>query len=345
MTQENGANSGAKLTAGQKRLATKMREEHPGVQVFQPKTDMGKYYGPILFANKEHVVQQVSEGKAVAHSRKEFGELAAADIKKGKIAQIDYAGGTPTLSAADPARWLERTHRTVASPELLAVAQQVNQNVQVFIPPNKDLTLAGFSAKYDGPVIAVTDDKVIQSTGRNMAYAHAKADLDRATVGVGEALSVTYAAGKVQVQDLAPPTRAPRQEKADPAKQLSPEDEKKKDFYFGRSILMKQYGQNLKEGERLRVYDASIVMQKAHPDLGVGSEKGEFGGRVVVATNQHVFQRIHDQHGNPSFIVHDRAKIDGEIKRGELLKLSYDKGRATPAPIELKRDRQQGVER
>ena len=304
-------------TPEQKRLATKMRE-FPGMQVFAPKTETGKYYGQVLFANKNFVVQQVGDSKAVAHERAAFGELSAASVKAGKIVQVDYQDNKPSLTAADPARWMERQNRTPASPELQSLAKQaIGPSVQVFNPPPKEL---GLSARYDGPVVAVTDTKVIQGTSRNMAYAHDKADMGR-RVGVGEALSVAYSAGKVEVKELAPPSRAPARapERENEAKNpLDADKEKRNDFFFARAIIQKQYG---RPDQQPKIYDAQSVLK------GQENGKGEFGGRIVATTDHHVIQRV----GQSSFICHDRKNITGEIARGQAISLAYEHGKATPS--------------
>ncbi len=341
MAQEQAASNGAGTpgatstvaTPEQKRLATKMRE-FPDMKAFAPKTEMGKYYGPVLFANKHYVVQQVGDGKAVAHERSAFGDLSAASVKAGKIVQIDYQDHKPALSAADSARWMERQNRTPASPELTALARdKIGQSVSVFDPPLKSL---GLSAKYDGPVVAITDTKVIQGTSRNMAYAHDKADMGR-VVGVGEALSVVYAAGKVEVKELAAPARAPARAQPgenEPRKSADPEKEKRNDFFFARAIIQKQYGH---EGQAPKIYDANALL-KQHEG------KGDFGGRIVATTDHHVIQRV----GQNSFVCHDRKAIDGELQRGSAISLNYEKGRATQSPLVERvkqQQRAQGQER
>jgi hypothetical protein len=314
----SGAASGA-ITPEQKRLATKMRE-FPDVKAFAPKTEMGKYYGQILFASKHYVVQQVGDNKAVAHERSAFEGLSAASVKAGKIIQIEYQDHKPSLTAADPARWVERQNRTPASPEMLALARdKIGPSVSVFNPPPKAL---GLSTQYDGPVVAVTDTKVIQGTSRNTAYAHDKADLGRA-VGVGEALSVIYAAGKVEVKELAAPARAPArapERESDAKKALDPEKEKRNDFFFARAIIQKQYGT---EGQSPKIYDAGAVLK--HQENG----KGDFGGRIVATTDHHVIQRV----GQNSFVCHDRKAIEGEIMRGQAIALKYEHGKATQTPL------------
>lgn len=338
MSQEELASTGAgapgsapsAISPEQKRLATKMRE-YEGITAFAPKTETGKYYGQILFANKHYVVQQVGDKAAVAHERSTFDALSAASVKAGKIVQIDYQDRKGSLQPADPARWMERQNLSPASPDLQSLAREkISPSAQIFNPPPKAL---GLTAKYDGPVVAVTDTKVIQGTSRNVAYAHDKADLGRA-VGVGEALSVIYAAGKVEVKELAPPSRAPTREAAretDPKKALDPEKEKRNDFFFARAIIQKQYGH---EGHPPKIYDAQSVLK--HADNG----KGDFGGRIVATTDHHVIQRV----GQNSFVAHDRDKIDGEITRGQAIALSYEKGRATPSLLK-DRVREQHQER
>ena len=317
------------VSAEQKSMMKKLQDVMPGAKVHEPKEN-GNYYGAVLFANKHFVVQQVGDNTAVAHPRKEMGELPldptlsntkALTKLAGTVVDVKYDGKTSTVAPADPERWNERMARTPASEQHTELARaHLGPNVGVFNPPSAD---KGLSPRYEGVVVAVNDTHLVQRINSRTAIVHA-VDADTAkAIGVGQQVGIEYDNGSLKkVEEIArqqsqakAQDKGSREAEADRSGKPASEAERRNSFHFGRKIVLGIYG------EESKIYDA----------IKVDGEKGKFGGPIVAVTDHHAIQRV----GKAAFISHEKSLVQGEIKRGKSVDIQYQNGRATVAPRQL----------
>lgn len=326
-------------TPEQKAMMKKVAELLPNAQVFAPR-EGGNYYGPILYAGKNYVAQQVGEGSVVAHPRdklqavqKEGQEAYRLGTKsRGDVVAVAWREGNAHIEAADPARWQERASRVPASPEHAAAAREaLGEKFGVYYPPKVE---AGLSPKYDGVVAGVTETALIQRINSRTAIVHeVGADVAR-QYGAGQEVSISYDNGKLsQISAIERPQaqektqeRAAKPERASRGQEgaaRDPDDAARAKSW----VLAKNLVKNSIDGTP-KIYSAERVDAKA----------GQFRGTIVAVTDHHVVQRV----GKETFIAHDKHKLEGDrVRTGQLSQINYDNGRAQVAAAERRRPAQE----
>jgi len=325
------------MTTEQTAMLAKLAKVMPDAKVFEPKPD-GKYYGEAVVLTKDFLVQQVGDNTVVAHPRKQMSEwpfdTASARASQkflGTVLDVNYDGtkATPAIGEAD--RWLERKSRQPANEINTAVARShLGPKVGVYDVPPAQLRL---STRYEGVVVAVNGDSVIQRINSRTAIVHNVGAEEAKKLGAGQQIAVQYKDGALSkvaeiehaqsIEQIKARNRAePQQGHAD-GKSLDPEAARKNSFFFARGIVRNGYGQDAK------IYDAAKV-----------DPEGKVRGAVVAVADHHVMQRV----GAKSFIAHDRSALDGEIKRGALVEVMYENNRGLVTEQPRRRDRQQGQE-
>jgi hypothetical protein len=321
------------LTAEQKRMMKKIREVMPGGKVFEPKPN-GRYYGEVLFANKDYLVQQVGSNTLVAHPRNQLGELPVGNDKgternlakfSGSVIDVNYEGTSGAVAISNPDRWIERTARTPANDMATAVARShLGQNVGVFNAPSPAV---GLSTRYEGIVVAVNENQLIQRIDSRTALVHDVGTEVAKQFGAGQQVAVQYEQGNLgKVETIAKErTRgrdsAPREHGGERSngRAQDPEAAHRSSFFHARKIVRDTYGSDMK------IYDAAKVGQDP-----------KFTGTVVAMTDHHVMQRISAN----KVIAHERSALSGDLKRGAFVEIAYAQGRAAAVEREVRRDRQ-----
>lgn len=312
-----------------------MQELIAAGKLYEPKEN-GKYYGPVLLATKDSLFQQVGESTFVKHSRAamaswpfETDTPRSAEKFRGTVLDVNYDGAKATPAIGNPERWMEREARTPATELVAAIAKShLGQNVGVYNAPSE---LMGMSTRYEGVVVAVHQNSVIQRINSRTAIVHEVSPEVAQKLGAGQQVAVQYEKGVISQVSEIDRTQSKARGRADESdngksagRNVDPETAKRNSFFFARNIVRDGYGTDVK------IYDAMKV-----------SPEGQFKGTVVAVTDHHVMQRV----GAKSFIAHERSNLDNEVKRGALVELTYKDGRANAVEMERRRDRQQSQER
>jgi hypothetical protein len=340
---------GTQTSAAEQRLLKKVQKMLPDARVHSP-TETGKYYGEVLFADKQYVVQQVGPQSVVAHSRGQLGDLPidkdipanrAMDKFGGSVVDINYDAGKGAVALGDPDRWIERKARMPATPELAQVARQyLGENVGVYTPPPSPL---GLSTRYEGvtvqTVTSASDNSshAIQRINGRTAIVHNLGDLTKqpameqmaATLESGKKVAFVYDKGvlasiepiereRSRDRTEGKATSQQRDQKSE-GREKTPEELKRESFFTARSTVLRAYGNDVK------IYDA----------MKVGKDPN-FEGRIVAVSKDHVIQRV----AAKSFIAHERSALDAELKPGKFVQIAYAGEKAKTAEKEVRRDRQ-----
>lgn len=327
MADERSNEPGQAMTTEQKRLVQKVGKVMPDAKIHAPKEN-GKYYGAILFADKNFVVQQVGEKTVVAHPRESMGQLPlepgrALGKLNGTVVDVNYTGKDSSILPADPERWHERTNRTPAAEMHASVARShLGENVGVYNPPSQD---AGLSPRYEGVVVAVNDTHLIQRINSRTAIVHEVSDETAKRFGVGEVIAVKYDNGKLlsvepHERQRSQEQRAERQAPERESASRDPEDAARaKSFNLARNVTRHNYGKDSKIylAERLDV------------------EQGKYRGPVVAMTDHHVMQRV----GKDRFVAHNRGDLQGELGVGKFVEVTYAQKRAQVMAAQRRADR------
>lgn len=326
-------NEAVEVTQQEKAMLKKVAELMPGAKVFAPRPG-GSYYGPVVFAGKNYIAQQVGENSVVAHPRWADGRRTVLQEvsggRKGDVVSIawDKSGDWAGLTMADPERWKEREAREPASPEHTAAARQaLGEKFGVYYPPAAD---KGLSPRYDGVVAGVTETALIQRVNSRTAIVHEVGAEVAKQYGTGQEVSVSYDNGKLaQVAEIERPKAPERSEGQQPGQAQeqsarSPnEAERKRSWAIARNLVNKSIG------EQAKIYAADRVNDK----------DGKFRGPIVAVTDHHAIQRVGK--GN-SFIAHNRQSLEGErLQTGRFMQINYDNGKAQVQAVERRRPAQE----
>lgn len=322
-------------TPEQKAMMKKVAELMPNAQVFAPR-EGGTYYGPILYAGKNYVAQQVGEGTVVAHPRAQvqavdsMGQQAyrLGPKSRGDVVSVAWTKENGAyIEAADPERWKERAARVPASPEHSAAAREaLGEKFGVYYPPAPE---AGLSPRYDGVVAGVTDTALIQRINSRTAIVHeVGADVAR-QYGAGQEVSVSYDNGKLmQVSAIERPKSQERDAQQRSRGQEGPARDPADDAARAKSWAM---ARNL-------VKNSGVSEPKIYAAERVDAKAGQFRGTIVAVTDHHVVQRV----GTNSYIAHDRHKLEGDrVRAGQPAQINYDNGKAHVAAAERRRSTQE----
>jgi hypothetical protein len=317
---------------GDSKWAKQVGKDLPGVAFFEPKAD-GKYYGEIVHVDKNVLAQQVGEKAVVAHPRDRLGDLPldpnltnaqALKALKGQVVDVVYAGEWGEVTPASPEKWLERKGRTLADSGAVDIAQaSLGNKVGVYNPPDQTW---GLSTKYEGVVVAVSENTMIQRINSRTAIVHAVSNALSQELNIGDTVAVSYDKGSLKAIEAIEKAQTRGREAlgknaSRPAVDSGDLDtQRRNSFFLARNVVRSRYG------EETKIYDALKV-----------DENGKYVGTIVVKTNHHVLQRI----GNNKFIAHDRSLIAGEVKRGDFLEMQYKDGKATAVARERRQDRPQ----
>lgn len=327
-------NNPTSITPDQAAVAKKVAKAMPDARIFEPK-DKGNYYGPVVFADKKHVAQQVGEQTVVVHSRADMKLSGEGDkapsFKKGEVVSVQWAHAedvgrsVPTIEAADPERWKERAARTPASEQHTKLARDVlGERFGVYNAPSAE---AALSPRYEGVIAATTDSHLIQRVNSRTAIVHAVGPELAQQYAAGQEVAVSYDNGKVREVAEVQRTREQKVERPTPAREQGPtrdDDDKAKarSFVLARNLVRQSHGPDAK------LYNASRVDDQA----------GKFRGPLVSVTDHHAVQRV----GNDGkFIVHDRASLEGEVRTGRFVQIDYDKGRAQVKEAQTRRQQRE----
>lgn len=322
------------MTTEQKAVLKKVQDRAPGAKLFETRSN-GNYYGPVLYADKKNVVQQVGSDSYVVHPRQHLGPLpteseTARSLAKlnGVVVTVQYTGEKAEMKPADPDRWYERQARTPASREHSDLAKQVlGARFEAFNPPPLGHPV---SPKYEGVIAAVTDDHLIQRINSRTAIVHNVGPEVAKQFGAGQEAVVSYDNGRFKEAQVVERQKA--QEQSRPARERtgearSPDDAARAaSWVLAKNIAAKSYGSDIK------LYSAARV----------DAEAGKFRGPIVAMTDHHVVQRVGQ--GN-SFVAHAREDLKGDLQTGRFTQINYDHGKAQAQIIERGQNRGQGQNR
>jgi hypothetical protein len=319
------------LTAEQKAILKKVAKLMPEAKVFEPK-EKGNYYGPIVYADKKNVVQQVGDNTVVAHPRAGMTVAEGQGLAAASVVSVKYDADlkAPSLEGAEPDRWKERTARTQASPEHTAIARvALGEKVGVYAPPSQ---AHGLSPKYDGVVAAVTDTHLVQRINSRTAIVHDVGAEIAKQYAAGQQVSVSYDNGKLKAVEAVEHSksqertaaRQERPERSAAAPARDPDDAARaKSWVLARNLVNKSYGSEAK------IYSAQRV----------DADAGKFRGPIVAVTDHHVVQRVGK--GN-SFVSHSRDNLTGiQPQPGRFVQVNYDKGVAQVHEARTQQQQQQ----
>lgn len=350
------------LSAEQKAILKKVAKLMPEAKVFEPREE-GNYYGPIVYADKKHVVQQVGDNTVVAHPRQDMRQTAdfsndlddaRVGFTQGEVVTVAWGHleglgkAAPTIEPADPERWKERAGRIPASPEHTALAREaLGEKFGVYNPPSME---SGLSPRYEGVVAAVTDTHLIQRINSRTAIVHDVGPEVAKQYAAGQELSVSYDNGKLKAVDAIERPKsqervAKRQnDRAADSRSRDPEDAARaKSWAIARAIVNQTHGT---EDKKVAMYSARRL----------DAETGKYQGPIVAVTDHHVVQRVGK---NNKFVAHTREDLSGvEPRPGQQVLVAYDNGRARiretrpkehtqqrPAPERPAPSRNQGMSR
>lgn len=345
MAEEKSNEQKQTMSPEQKAVLKKVQTREPGAKLFEARPD-GKYYGPVLFADKKNVVQQVGADTFVVHPRQQLGALpiegeSPRSLAKlgGTVVAVNYAGDKAEIQPADPDRWHERQSRTPAAPEHDALAKQaLGERFTAFNPPSADF---GLSPKYEGVIVATTSDHLIQRLNAKTAIVHnVGADVAK-NFAAGQEVAVSYDNGRIK--DVATIERPKSQERTaerpgreSASRNLTPDEAAKaKSWAIARNLVNAAYGQNrVQDGQQKNEFFSAKRLD---------AEKGKYRGPIVAVTDHHVVQRVGVDN---KFVVHDRADLQGDLQTGTFVQMQYDKGKARVTPArQNERQQSQSQER
>jgi len=335
---------GQETNVAEQRMLQKVQTLMPDARVHNP-AEAGKYYGEVLFASKDYVVQQVGPQSVVAHPRGQLGDLPLDNAKPGvralekfggAVVDVNYDNGKGTVGLADPERWHERKSREPATEQQTTLARSyLGEQVGVYKPPMPAL---GISARYEGVVVNASATHAIQRINGRTAIVHDLGDhgKDLATLlEKGQKAAFVYDKGTLKgiepierergrERDSQGKSATQQHEQNREGREKSPEDLKRESFFIARNTVRHNYGSDIK------IYDAAKV----------GNDP-KFEGRIVAQSSQHVIQRV----AAKSFIAHERSALDADLKVGKFVEIAYAGDRAKTAEKEVRRDRQSEVSR
>lgn len=323
------------MTAEQKAVLKKVLTRAPDAQLFESKSD-GKYYGPVLYADKKNVVQQVGQNTYVVHPRQQLGELptdpgdgsVTRQLQKlsGTVVSVNYAGKGGAVEVADSDRWHERQNRIPASPEHSAIAKEaLGDRFDAYYPPAAD---RGYSTKYEGVVVGVTDDSLIQRINSRTAIVHTVGPEVAKQFGAGQEAVVRYDNGRLKEAQII--ERPKGQEKERPTRERAADRSRGSDDQARAAswVLAKNLTAKI-HGDDIKLYSAERL----------GKDAGKFRGPIVAMTDHHVIQRVGTSN---TFVAHVRENVQGELQTGRFTQINYDQGKAQAHRIERSQDRPQG---
>lgn len=330
MADERSNEQHPAMSAEQKAILKKVAKLIPEAKVFEPRAK-GTYYGPVVYADKKHVTQQVGDNTVVAHPRKDMAIAEGQAVTAGTVVNVKYDGNAqaPTLEGADPERWKERTAREPASPELTAAAREVlGENFGVYNPPSPQ---HGLSPRYEGVVAVATDTHLIQRINSRTAIAHDVGPEVAKQYGAGQEVAFTYDNGKLRsVQGIEnaksqenAAARWPRQDRAEEAPRDADDRARAKSWMLAKNLVAMSHGPDAK------IYSAARLDPNG----------GKFRGPIVAITEHHAMQRVGK--GN-TVVAHNKASLSGEqLQVGRFMQVNYENGKAQ---VHAAQSRQQAQE-
>ncbi|MCD0253098.1 hypothetical protein JWH16_04415 [Xanthomonas campestris pv. campestris] len=323
------------LDAAQKAVLKKVKTMAPDAKLFEAKPD-GKYYGPVLYADKKHVVQQVGADTYVTHPRSQLGQLpieggeTARSLSKlgGTVVAVNYQGNKAEIAPADSDRWHERQLRTPASAEHAAIATKaLGDRFSAYEPPGAEW---GLSPKYDGVIVGVTDDHLIQRINSRTAMVHNVGPEVAKQFVAGQEATVRYDNGRFK--DAQTIERPKEQERQQPTRERAQSQVRDPDdaaraasWKLAKNLVTNAHGSDIK------LYAASRL----------DADSGKYRGPIVAMTDHHVIQRV----GNANkFVAHSRDALQGDLQTGRFTQINYTQGKAQVHPVQRSQDRQAGQE-
>ncbi|SFQ43095.1 hypothetical protein [Variovorax sp. 770b2] len=178
------------------------------------------------------------------------------------------------------------------------------------VPDGAEIKLhsASETGNYTGEVVAIDERYALQRLrDSNSFVVHETEKLADQSVQTGRIYSVRYAEGRPSVEEAMQTADGQSgRQPSDPSDQSAEPGVRHNESYFQmRGSLMKQFGQDIK------VYEAK-------------TDIGRYNGAVVSITPDRVAQQI----SRGAFVVHDKDRLAGQYRRGTLVDVNYNNGRA-----------------